>query len=407
MPTTDFSVIGGGIVGLATAWKLQQRYSDARVCVLESESRVGTHQTGHNSGVLHSGIYYQPGSVKARTCRTGKRQMESFCEEHAIAWERCGKVVVATSQSELAALDDIAQRAVQNGVQFERIDSDRLRELEPSVAGVAALHVPETGIVNYRSVAEKLSQLIRDAGGEVHTQFSVEQIQIGQHDVKLTSRSGDTLECDQIVNCAGLYSDRICQLSGTVPSVRIVPFRGEYYDLIPERRSLCRNLIYPVPDPSFPFLGVHFTRMIDGCVECGPNAVLALSRGGYGWSKINLRDLGETVFWIGFRRLAARHWRAGLGEMHRSISKAAFVRALQRLIPTLKSEDLVKGRAGVRAQAISSDGKLVDEFLIQSADRATHVLNAPSPGATASLAIADTIVDRVASPPPLPKNEST
>ena len=389
---SDFVVIGGGIVGLATAMKLQLRFTDAKVVVVEAENQVGAHQTGHNSGVLHSGIYYKPGSTKALTCRAGKKAMEQFCDEHAIPWDRCGKVIVATSENELESLARIESRGKENGVDASRIDTDQLRELEPHVAGIAGLHVPETGIVNFRSVAEKFSDLVRDRGGEVQLSFQVRKIELHETRADVSDVQGSMISCDKIVNCAGLQSDRICKMAGMNPEVRIIPFRGEYYDLIESRRSLCRNLIYPVPDPSFPFLGVHFTRMIDGSVECGPNAVLALSRNGYSWSKINLGDLASSLSWRGFRSLALKHWRTGLGEIHRSLSKNAFVKALQKLIPSLKSDDLIQGRAGVRAQAVSPDGKLVDDFLIQSSNRMTNVLNAPSPGATASIAIAEKIV---------------
>lgn len=395
MSKTDFVIVGGGIVGLATAMEVQKKYSDAKVTVVEAEPRVAEHQTGRNSGVLHSGIYYRPGSVKATTCRTGKLAMESFCDEHAIPWDRCGKVVVATSETELESLEKIQIRAGENGVQAKRIHSDELRELEPHVAGIAGLHVPETGIVSYRTVAEKMAELIVRHGGQIRLSFAVRRINVSGGDVSVTGQSGESISCDHVINCGGLHSDRICEMTGLSPEVRIIPFRGEYYDLVTERRSLCRNLIYPVPDPSFPFLGVHFTRMIDGSVECGPNAVLALAREGYRWNKINLRDLAGSIGWGGFRKLARRHWRTGLGEIHRSLSKRAFVKALQRLIPSLTSSDLVGGRAGVRAQAVSPDGNLVDDFLIQTSDRATHVLNAPSPAATASLAIAEKVVSMV------------
>lgn len=394
MEHSDVVIVGGGIVGLATAMTLGQRHPDLRFTVVEAERRVAAHQTGHNSGVLHSGIYYKPGSVKAVHCRVGKAAMEEFCTEHAIAWDQCGKVIVATSEDELIRLDHIAQRATENQVPFRRIHTDELRELEPAAAGLAALHVPGTGIVNFRKVCEKMAELIRDRGGDLRLNFQVAKICVGDSSIEFHSRDGNRIAADRMINCAGLNSDRICRMAGGNPSVKIVPFRGEYYELAPGSQSLCRNLIYPVPDPSFPFLGVHFTRMIDGGVECGPNAVLALSRKGYRWRDIDLPDLAETLSFKGFRSLAARHWRMGLGEMHRSVRKTAFVNALKKLIPRIESSDLIPGRAGVRAQAVTPDGNLVDDFMIEQSQRAIHVLNAPSPAATASLAIASTVADK-------------
>ncbi len=390
----DIVIIGGGIVGLATGLSMKSRFGDQLVCVVEAESDVGRHQSGHNSGVLHSGIYYKPDSQKAIRCRVGKRLMESFCDEHEIAWDRCGKVIVATTPDELPRLDAIALRGTDNGVVHHRLDVRGLRELEPSAAGLAALHVPETGIVDYGNVCRVMHGLIVGQKNNVCLDFSVASIRRTSDSLELKSLRGDTLTCGRLINCAGLMSDRVFAMAGGDRTVRIVPFRGEYYELLPSREELCRNLIYPVPDPSFPFLGVHFTRMIAGGVECGPNAVLALSRGGYRWRDIHLGDIGDALSFRGFRRLARKHWRMGLGEVHRSASKAAFVKALQKLIPSIRAEDLKPGRAGVRAQAVSPEGELVDDFLIEETDFAIHVLNAPSPAATASLAIADQIVDR-------------
>lgn len=392
---SDFVVIGAGIVGLATAWRLQQQYSDSTVTVVETESGVARHQSGHNSGVLHSGIYYRPGSQRAICCRTGKAMMEAFCDEHGIPWDRCGKVVVATTQDELISLDKIADRADKNGVDFERINSDQLRDYEPNAAGIAGLHVPETGIVNYANVCQQLAELVCQGGGNLRFETKIVSIDASAHSIRLTADSGDVFHATKLINCGGLQCDRIARLAGIDPQIRIVPFRGEYYQLAPGRESMVRNLIYPVPDPSFPFLGVHFTRMIDGGVECGPNAVLALSREGYDWTKINLSDLAQTLRFGGFQKLALRHWKTGIGEMHRSLRKSVFVKALQKLLPSLRSSDLVRGRAGVRAQAVSKEGDLVDDFLFQSSESAIHVLNAPSPAATASLAIAQTIVDQI------------
>ena len=395
MNHSDFAVIGGGIVGLAAAMEIQQREPEASVVVLERETSVGSHQSGHNSGVLHAGVYYQPGSLKSQLCRTGKVAMEEFCEVHAVPLERCGKLVVATSDSEWMTLERIAQRAKKNGVAFERVDTQGIRELEPSAAGVAGLHVPETGIVNYGKVCRQMASVIRSQGGEVRLNYSIDSIRTNPGAVTLSSSDGRTWTCDRYLNCGGLHSDVLYRMAGGQSEVQIVPFRGEYYQLVPQKQWLCRHLIYPVPDPSFPFLGVHFTRMIDGGVECGPNAVLALARHGYQWKDVNLRELTQTLRFAGFQRMVQQHWRVGLGEIHRSLFKSAFVRALQKLIPEIRSCDLVPGRAGVRAQAIASDGSLVDDFLIESTERAIHVLNAPSPAATASLAIANHIVSVV------------
>ncbi|WP_372720705.1 L-2-hydroxyglutarate oxidase [Novipirellula sp.] len=391
--TCDVVIIGGGIVGLATATTLIRRHPSLAVCVVEAESHVAAHQSGHNSGVLHSGIYYKPGSAKAITCRSGKALMEAFCDEHQIAWDRCGKVVVATDAIEAERLNAIAKRAMENGVEYHRIDTDALREIEPSVAGVAALHVPETGIVNYAKVCEAMRQQILRGGGHVVLSFKVKRIETVSSSVAITDSKNQTIHCGRMINCAGLQSDRILRMAGGRPTVKIVPFRGEYYDLVPEREHLCHHLIYPVPDPSFPFLGVHFTRMIDGGVECGPNAVLALSRHGYDWRTLNAADLLETLRYGGFLKLARKHWRTGAGEIHRSLRKTAFVSALQKLIPSIRASDLRPGRAGVRAQAVTPEGELVDDFLIETTEHAIHVLNAPSPAATASLAIGSKIVD--------------
>ncbi len=389
----DVVIVGGGIVGLATAMQLQSRFDDLKVTVVEAEPGVGLHQSGHNSGVLHSGIYYKPGSQKAINCRTGKAAMEAFCTETRIPWERCGKVVVATSEEELPRLQKISERATANGVIFERINADQLRKLEPSAAGVAALHVPETGIVNYLTVCRKMAKIVVSRGAEINLCYDINAIESLAGGLRLKSKREQVLDCGQLINCAGLRSDRVCRLAGVETDVQVVPFRGEYYELAKGSESLCRNLIYPVPDPSFPFLGVHFTRMIDGGVECGPNAVLALSREGYRWRDVSPRDMLETIGFKGFRSLATRHWRMGLGEIYRSVSKQAFVIALQKLIPNIRSQDLIPGRAGVRAQAVGPDGKLVDDFMIERSDRAIHVLNAPSPAATASISIANQIVD--------------
>jgi L-2-hydroxyglutarate oxidase len=395
MTQADVAIVGGGIVGLATAYQLTQRSPNRRVVVLEKESGLAGHQTGHNSGVLHSGVYYKPGSLKAVTCRAGKRAMEEFCAAEGIPFEVCGKVIVAVTDAELPALATIHERGVANGVRCERIGPERLRELEPHAAGVAALHVPETGIVDYKQVCERLAERVRERDGHILTRAKVTAIKPHADGVIVHSTAGDVAaRC--VVNCAGLYCDRVTRLGGQEPAARIVPFRGEYYALKPAAEHLCRNLIYPVPDPAFPFLGVHFTRMIHGGVECGPNAVLAFAREGYHKTDVNVADLAETLTYPGFLKLARRYWRTGLGELWRSVSKAAFVRALQRLLPDIRAEHLEAAPAGVRAQAVARDGGLVDDFLIQEHGRVVNVLNAPSPAATASLAIGRQVVDRLA-----------
>ena len=409
-PALDLAVIGGGIVGLATAMTWLQTHPGQRVTVLETESRVGQHQSGHNSGVIHSGIYYQPGSEKALLCREGKTKLEAFCEKHGIRWEKCGKVVVATDPSELNSLERIIERADLNGVEFRRITTDQLRQLEPSVAGVDAIVVPETGIVDYRSVCDGYRHCIEEMGGSVQLGFQVQRLDADDSSVRMAgvdhnqSTGKFDIRARSAIVCAGLHSDTLVRQSESDASrsdteslseeVRIIPFRGEYYELRPERRGLCRNLIYPVPDPAFPFLGVHFTRMIDGNVECGPNAVLALAREGYRWRDIDVRYLQRTLGYSGFRRLIQKHWRKGLGEMNRSLRKSAFVTALQKLIPELRASDLIPARAGVRAQAVRANGELVDDFLFRSTPNVTHVLNAPSPAATASLAIARRVIEQ-------------
>ena len=391
----DVAIVGGGIVGLATAWQLVRRYPRLRPIVLEKEPRIAEHQTGHNSGVLHSGIYYKPGSLKALNCRTGKRAMEEFCAEHGVPYEICGKVIVATNEAELPQLETIYSRGQANGVVCELIGSERLKELEPHAPGVRAIHVPEAGIVNYAAVSRKLAELITAAGGEVRCGARVLSIEQGGGQIALETVAG-SFTADYAVTCAGLHSDRVARLTGVQPAAKIVPFRGEYYELTPAAEHLCRNLIYPVPDPSFPFLGVHFTRMIQGGVECGPNAVLAFAREGYRMRDVNLRDLWETLAFRGFRAMAWKYWRTGAGEMWRSLSKSAFVRALQHLIPEISSEHLVPARAGVRAMAVSVDGAMVDDFVIQPHGRIVNVLNAPSPAATSSLNIGKLVVETLA-----------
>jgi len=395
MHQADVAIVGGGIVGLATAWQIGNRFPQLRVAVLEKEQEVGSHQTGHNSGVLHSGIYYKPGSLRATNCRTGKAAMEAFCKEHGVPYEICGKVIVAVNEQELLRLDVILERGKQNGVRCEMIGRERLCELEPHTAGIKAIHVPEAGIVNYAAVARKLAEILQQRGGEVLTGWRVTKMREEPTGVALVSPAGE-LMAKHVVTTGGLHSDRLARLSGHPTPNRIVPFRGEYYDLKPEAEHYCRNLIYPVPDPSFPFLGVHFTRMIQGGIECGPNAVLAFAREGYRKLDINIADLIGTLTYGGFLRLAAKYWRTGAGEMWRSWSKSAFVRALQHLIPDIRSEHLVAARTGVRAQAIAPDGLMIDDFLIESSGRFVNVLNAPSPAATSALNVGKLILDKLA-----------
>lgn len=392
---SDVLVIGAGIVGLATAYQLVQQYPHLRVVVVEKEAQVCQHQSGRNSGVLHSGIYYRPGSVKALTCREGKLLMQTFCERESVPHEICGKVIIATSEHEIPTLQMLYERGKANGVQCERIDSNRLRELEPYASGIEAIHVPEAGIVSFERVCERLAHHIEASNGTTLTHAKVVGIRENNMEVAVQTTQGE-LTARYVVNCAGLYSDRIVRLSGHIPPARIVPFRGEYYLLSPEARHLCRNLIYPVPDPRFPFLGVHFTRTVHGEVECGPNAVLAFAREGYHRLQINLPDLWETLRYSGFRRLIRKHWRTGLGELWRSFGRKAFARAPQRLVPEVRAEYLQPAPAGVRAQAVDPDGNLLDDFVWIDTPRMVHVVNAPSPAATASLAIGKRIVERLA-----------
>lgn len=394
METSDICVIGAGIVGLATAWRATQRFPSRSVLVLEKEPEVAQHQTGRNSGVLHSGVYYQPGSLKATNCRAGKLAMEAFCRDQGVPFETCGKVIVAVSEQELPALERIRARALANGVGCRTLSKSELHEVEPHAAGIQALHVPETGIVDYSRVCRRLAELVTQSRGRVHSNTQVVEIRRESGRFVLETPAG-RFAARTVVNCAGLHSDRVTAMSGQKPTARIVPFRGEYYELAAEARPLCRNLIYPVPDPQFPFLGVHFTRMIDGGVECGPNAVLAFAREGYRKTDVNLRDLWSIVSYGGFLRLAVRYWRLGIGEMYRSCFKRAFVTALQRLVPEIQPQHLVPGKVGVRAQAVAPDGKMVDDFLIQQNGAMINVGNAPSPAATSALNIADLIVDKL------------
>lgn len=382
----DVAIIGGGIVGLATALALVE--SGCRnLIVIEAEGELAAHQTGNNSGVIHSGLYYKPGSLKARNCAAGRELMYRFCAEHGLPHERCGKIVVACDASELSALDELERRGRANGLDgLRRITLAEAKELEPEVACIAALHVPETGIADYRAVSRKYAELVASAGGTVQISRRMTGFRRLPDGITLET-TANPLQTRNVINCGGLWCDRVARLCGVNPGLQIIPFRGEYYELKKDRQHLVKNLIYPVPDPRFPFLGVHFTRMVNGGVECGPNAVLALARGGYSWRRIAPRDLLQLGAYSGFWRMAARYWRMGLGEMHRSLSKAAFVRGLQRLIPAVQADDITPAGAGVRAQAVEPNGALVDDFRVVEADNMVHVLNAPSPAATASLSI--------------------
>jgi L-2-hydroxyglutarate oxidase len=394
--TTSFAVIGGGIVGLAVAHKLGIAYPGAKVAVFEKEPGVCRHQSGHNSGVLHAGLYYKPGSLKARLAVSGIRQMKAFCREHAIAHEECGKVVVACTQEEIPRLRDLLDRGIRNGLQGLRwLKAEEVREIEPHAAGVAAVHVPEEGIVDYRQVCETLRRLIEAAGGAVHTGYEVRALRPNGSQW-IVEGSGPEREADFLFNCAGLHCDRVLAAAGEPRHSRIVPFRGEYYVLNAEGRKLVRNLIYPVPDPRFPFLGVHFTRMIDGGVEAGPNAVLAFAREGYRKTEFRLADMADVFGFPGFWRFLARYPSMATYELWRSLSMTEFCRSLQRLVPEVRKEHLSPGGAGIRAQALAPDGTPVQDFEIVLRKNALHLINAPSPGATASLAIAGYLLEQAA-----------
>jgi L-2-hydroxyglutarate oxidase len=391
----DVAIVGGGIVGLATAHELQRLRPGTRVVVVEKEARVGAHQTGHNSGVIHSGLYYAPGSLKARTCREGYARLLRFCEEHAVAHEVCGKLVVATEPDEVARLEALAERGAANGLTgIERLGPAGIREREPHCAGVAALRVPQTGIVDYPAMARRLAEAVVAAGGAVRTSTRALGLRDDGTGAVLETDAGE-VHARAVVTCAGLQSDEVARRTDPALDLRIIPFRGEYHELVPSARHLVRHLIYPVPDPAFPFLGVHFTRRVDGTVECGPNAVVAFAREGYRKFDVSPRELAGILAWPGFRRVARRHWRTGLGEYRRSYSRRAFVTALSRLVPEIRVAHLSPGGAGVRAQACARDGGLLDDFEIRHAGRVVHVCNAPSPAATASLAIGDAIAQRV------------
>ena len=392
----DVIIVGGGIVGLATALQIKKKNPALRFLVLEKENELAKHQTGNNSGVIHSGIYYKPGSLKATNCFRGYRLLIDFCREHEVPFELCGKLIVATDEHELPLLQTLFTRGEQNGLtQLKKLVKEELKEHEPHVAGIAGIFVPQTGIVDYKLVAEAYGKVLQKEGAEIH---------LGERVVSLKKEINKTIvvtdkrdyEARVVINCAGLYSDKVAAMTVGNLNVKIIPFRGEYYKLKKEKEYLVKNLIYPVPDPNFPFLGVHFTRMAKGGVEAGPNAVLAFKREGYKKSQINVAELAETLAWPGFQKVAAKYWKTGLGEMYRSFSKAAFTKALQKLIPEIQESDLTEGGAGVRAQACDREGGLVDDFLIIEDANVIHVCNAPSPAATSSLAIGETIAQKAA-----------
>jgi L-2-hydroxyglutarate oxidase len=393
----DITVIGGGIVGLATALRIKEQKPSLKILLLEKENKVAKHQTGHNSGVIHSGLYYKPGSLKATNCIRGYEMLIDFCRREGVKFDLCGKIVVATSEEQRPLLRNLYERGMQNGlVQNKMITAGEIKEIEPHVRGVEGIWVPYTGIIDYKTVSEKYAECYQKTGGDLFFNQKVIDIKNKGSHSEVISESGKTFQTRLVVNCAGLYSDKVAQL--TQPEnikVRIIPFRGEYYKIRPEKHHLVRNLIYPVPDPNFPFLGVHFTRMIEGGVEAGPNAVFAFKREGYKKTDINVPEMLESLAWPGFRKVAMKYWKTGMGEYYRSFSKAAFTKALQELIPDIQSEDLIPGGAGVRAQACDYDGGLLDDFSIIENQGAINVCNAPSPAATSSLSIGQTISERV------------
>ena len=389
--TYEIAIIGGGIVGLATAMALTKS-GHTSVVILEAENRLAAHQTGHNSGVIHSGIYYKPGSLKASNCVSGRLAMYRFCADNGIAHDNCGKLIVATTPEEIPALNRLWDRGVANGLEgIRRLKAEEIKDYEPHAAGIDAIHVPQTGIVDYIGVTEAYGRIVQAAGGEIMTNARVLKFNSAPGEFVMQTPRGE-IHTRNLINCAGLQSDRVARLCGVEPGLQIVPFRGEYYEIRPDRQFLVNNLIYPVPDPNFPFLGVHFTRMIKGGVEAGPNAVLALKREGYTWA-LSPNDLLQYALYSGFWHMAWKHWRMGFGEIYRSLSKKAFVKALQRLMPELREEDVHRSGAGVRAQALEPKGQLSDDFRILEVPRMVHVLNAPSPAATASISIGEAIAE--------------
>ncbi|MCH8234147.1 MAG: L-2-hydroxyglutarate oxidase [Bacteroidetes bacterium] len=390
----DIVIIGGGIVGLAAGFKIKQAQPKLKVVILEKEDKIASHQTGHNSGVIHSGLYYKPGSLKAQNCIAGYHELLDFCDQQDITYDICGKIVVATHTEQLGAMENLYMRGVQNGLKgIKKLTKDELKEYEPYVNGIAGLHVPQTGIIDYSRVANKIADNFFELDGMIATSSRVTEINVSEKVIDIIT-SGSRYESKILLNCAGLYADKVAEMTGIETGVRIIPFRGEYFKVRKEKEHLVRNLIYPVPNPDFPFLGVHFTRMINGGIEAGPNAVLAFKREGYSKSQFNLRELYETLTWPGFRKIAATYWQTGLGEMYRSFSKRAFTTALQQLLPDILAGDLEPGGAGVRAQACDKDGGLIDDFVIAETKNVINVLNAPSPAATSALSIGKTLAQK-------------
>lgn len=387
----DYIIVGAGLVGLSTAYHLKKKDPHSKILILEKEAKECQHQSGHNSGVIHSGIYYKPGSLKAQNCISGYQSIIHFAEEYGIKYDLCGKIIVATSESELSALDAIYDRGVKNGLQnLQYLSRDEFREIEPHCEGIRAIKVPQTGIIDYPAVAEKLKNLFVALDGEILFNQKVEKITESAGEIIVQS-SHSEFKTKKLISCAGLYSDQVAHMTNPKNDVAIIPFRGEYYTLKAEKKYLVNHLIYPVPDPAFPFLGVHFTRMTDGNIEAGPNAVLAFKKEGYQFWDINVPELMHTLSWPGFRKIAMKYGKTGLGEMYRSLSKSAFTKALQKLIPEIQGSDLEKGGAGIRAQACDRNGNLIDDFDIVKNNRIVHVRNAPSPAATSCLAIGKTI----------------
>ncbi len=388
------TIIGAGIVGLATALKIKEKRPDAEILVIEKEDEVAKHQTGNNSGVIHSGIYYEPGSLKAVNCRKGYKLLLDFCDTHNIKYEICGKIIVASDEKQLPVLYDIYERGKQNGLEnLELINKEELKNYEPYAAGIKGIHVPQTGVIDFREVADKMHAILNESGVEFRFYEQVNSVKIENEVIVTTNLS--VIKTGKLINCAGLHSDRVAAMTEKDLTIRIIPFRGEYYKLKEEKKSLVKNLIYPVPDPSFPFLGVHFTRMINNGVEAGPNAVFAFKREGYHKFDFSFRDTISSLLWPGFRKIAAKYWKVGAGEFYRSYSKKAFANALEKLIPSISEEDIERGGAGVRAQACDINGNLLDDFYIIENQNVFHVLNAPSPAATSSLAIGEHIAQRV------------
>jgi len=391
----DVVVVGGGIVGLATAYKTLEKNPSLKLALLEKEEVLCKHQTGNNSGVIHSGLYYKPGSLKATNCIGGYNMLLDFCNKEEIPYELCGKVVVATQDFQKPLLENLYNRGLENGLSdISKISNEELLEIEPHVKSVAAIKVPYTGIIDYVAVAKKYGEKIENAGGTISLNTKVFKIQETGSITRITTTQGD-FETKLVINCGGLYSDKLAKQTSDEVDLKIIPFRGEYFKLVPEKEHLVKHLIYPVPDPNFPFLGVHFTRMINGGIEAGPNAVLAFKREGYKKSDIHFGELLETLFWPGFQKVAFKYWKTGLGEMYRSFSKAAFTKALQELIPEIEEKDLIDGGAGVRAQACDRTGGLLDDFSIIESNHAINVCNAPSPAATSSLSIGNTVSDLI------------